>query len=981
MINYKEIAFEQAIEDSLTNCGGYVCGYKVDYDPKVALFPGDVLEFVKLTQPKEWAYLEAIQKDKAGQTLLEDLCHALNSDKEGCLSVLRHGFKCFGKLFRMAYFEPASTMNPETTRLYESNLLKITRQVKYSPNNSNELDLVISLNGIPVATLELKNPLTNQTWRDAVVQYKKDRNPTDLIFQFRKRALVHFAVDTDEAHMATELKGTSTVFLPFNKGCGLGAGNPDNPEGCKTAYLWEEVLERKSFLDILAKFVNLEEEEREIGGKVFKKERMIFPRYHQLDCVRKTIAHAKINGPGQNYLIQHSAGSGKSNSIAWLAHRLSCLYNAKDEKVFDSVIVVTDRLVLDQQLQNTVYQFEHKQGVVQKIDKDSTQLAQALLTGTPIVVTTMQKFPFVTEKVGTLEKRKYAVIIDEAHSSQGGESATDMKGVLGDIEDAQDEIARQMAKRGKQTNISFFAFTATPKYKTLEIFGTQGEDGKPKAFHLYSMRQAIEEGFILDVLRNYTTYGLYFKLIKAIEDDPQFDKRSGARALARFVSLHPYNIAQKTEVMVEHFIHHTMRKIGGKAKAMLVTSSRLHAVRYKQEFDKYIKEKHYDNIKTLVAFSGVVQDPDMPGVEYTEVGMNGGIREKELPQKFGTSDYQVLLVADKYQTGFDQPLLHTMYVDKRLSGIQAVQTLSRLNRTCEGKEDNFILDFVNDTEEILSSFQSFYEVTGIGDRTQPRLLYEQLAKIMNKKIIYEEDIDRLSSIYFQTKYVLSRIDHAKINAIIDPTIRRFSDLKAEEKPDFKKTLIAFKNLYAFMSQIIPFQDQDLEKLYVFVRFLIPKLQIEHDPFPKFDDEVAFKYYRLEKIHDGTIELEKNSDIAIDGPSETGSGKSNKNLVELSVLINLLNEKFGTQFKPGDQLFFDSIREDALSNEKVVKAANANSLDNFEFMFKKELERIFYERMEQNEEITLRFMSEEKFRDILSKYFSKEVYSKANEISI
>jgi type I restriction enzyme R subunit len=977
MINHKEIAFEEAIEYSLTTQGGYLQGSKTDYDPKTALFPGDVLEFVKLTQPKEWAFLESIQKDKAGSALLEDLCHALASENEGCLSVLRHGFKCFGKLFKIAYFEPASSMNPETTRLYESNILKVTRQVRYSPDNANELDLVISLNGIPLATFELKNPMTNQTWRDAVEQYKKNRSPGDLIFQFGKRSLVHFAVDTDQAHMATKLAGPNTVFLPFNKGCGLGAGNPDNPECYKTAYLWEEVLERKSFLDILAKFVNLEEEEREIGGKLIKRERMIFPRYHQLDCVRKVIVHAKTNGPGQNYLIQHSAGSGKSNSIAWLAHRLSSLYNNKDEKVFDSVIVVTDRLVLDQQLQNTVYQFEHKQGVVQKIDKDSSQLAQALLTGVPIVVTTIQKFPFVTEKVGALEKRKYAVIIDEAHSSQGGESATEMKGVLGDIGDIEDEIAKQMAKRGKQPNISFFAFTATPKYKTLEIFGTKGEDDKPKAFHLYSMRQAIEEGFILDVLRNYTTYAVYFKLIKAIEDDPQYEKRKGARALARFVSLHPYNIAQKTEVMIEHFRHHTMRKIGGKAKAMLVTSSRLHAVRYKQEFDKYIAEKGYDNIKTLVAFSGAVLDPDLPGVEYTEVGMNGGIREKELPQKFGTDEYQVLLAADKYQTGFDQPLLHTMYVDKRLSGIQAVQTLSRLNRTHEGKEDNFILDFVNDTEEIFESFQPFYETTGIGDKTEPRLLYEQQAKIMSTQIIYESDIENFCKIYFQAKYSLNKNDHARMNAIIDPSIRRFNEINPEDKQVFKKTLIAFKNLYAFMSQIIPFQDSDLEKFYVYVRFLLPKLHIERDPFPKFDDEIAFKYYRLEKIHDGSITLEKNINSEIAGPTDTGSGKNNKNIVELSVLIELLNEKFGTQFKPGDQLFIDSIQEDALANDRIVKAANANTIENFEFFFKKELEKLFVERMEQNEEITSKFMSEEKFREIVSKYIINEVFSRAN----
>jgi len=484
--------------------------------------------------------------------------------------------------------------------------------------------VTLALNGIPLATLELKNPMTAQNWRHAVTQYKNDRDPSDLIFQFKKRTLVHFAVDTDEVYMTTRLSGKSTRFLPFNRGCGGGAGNPENPGGYKTAYLWEAVLERHSFLDILARFIHLQIEEKKLGGKRVKKETMIFPRYHQLDCVRKLVADARERGTGTNYLIQHSAGSGKSNSIAWLAHRLASLYTVNDEKVFDSIIVVTDRVVLDQQLQNTIYQFEHKQGVVQKIDINSTQLADALASGVPIVITTLQKFPFVTEKMGDLPMRRYAVVVDEAHSSQGGETATELKGVLAraaikeearakaeeeGLPDYEEEILKTVAKRGQQPNISFFAFTATPKYKTLEVFGTPGADGKPNPFHLYSMRQAIDEGFILDVLRNYTTYKTYYRLIKSIEDDPQVDKRKAARALARFMSLHPHNIAQKTEVMVEHFRHFTMHKIGGKAKAMVVTSSRLHAVRYKQTFDKYIKDKGYAGIKTLVAFSGTVIDP------------------------------------------------------------------------------------------------------------------------------------------------------------------------------------------------------------------------------------------------------------------------------------------------------------------------------------------------------------------------------------
>ena len=513
---HTERAFESAIEHHLTSTGGYVKGDAEAFDREKCIDPAVFLSFVQEAQPKEWEYLKNLQKEKAEEILLDDLVRALNSEHEGCLSVLRHGFKCFGKLFRAAYFAPASGMNPETQRLYAANRLTVTRQLRYSSRHGNTLDVVLALNGIPVATVELKNPMTGQTWRDAILQYKSDRDPSDLLFQFKKRALVHFAVDPDEVYMTTRLAGRNTHFLPFNKGRAGGAGNPDNPDGWKTAYLWEEVLERVSLLDILARFIHLQVEEKQLGGKKVKRESMIFPRYHQLGCVRKLVDTARNKGAGFDYLVQHSAGSGKSNSIAWLAHRLASLYTDKDERVFDSIIVVTDRIVLDQQLQNTIYQFEHKQGVVQKIDLDSAQLAQALSAGVPIVITTLQKFPFVTEKIGDLPSRQYAVIIDEAHSSHGGERATELKGVLGGaaikdeahrkaeeetLPDYEEEILRTMAKRGHQPNISFFAFTATPKYKTLEVFGQPGPDGKPQPFHLYGMRQAIEEGFVVPHLR------------------------------------------------------------------------------------------------------------------------------------------------------------------------------------------------------------------------------------------------------------------------------------------------------------------------------------------------------------------------------------------------------------------------------------------------------------------------------------------------
>ena len=595
----------------------------------------------------------------------------------------------------------------------------------------------------------------------------------------------------------------------------------------------------------------------------------------------------------------------------------------------------------------------------------------------------------MTEKIGDLPRRRYAVIIDEAPSSQGGEPAADMKGVLGGaaieeearriaeeegLPDYEEEILKAMARRGRQPNISFFAFTATPKYKTLEVFGRPGPDGKPQPFHIYSMRQAIEEGFILDVLQNYTTYKTYYRLVKAIEDDPKVDKRKAARALARFMSLHPHNIAQKTEVMVEHFRHFTTHKIGGRAKAMVVTHSRLHAVRYKLAFDKYIAEKGYKGIKTLVAFSGTVIDPDIPDVEYTEVGMNNGIREKELPERFATDEYQVLLVAEKYQTGFDQPLLHTMYVDKRLSGIQAVQTLSRLNRTHPGKEDTFVLDFVNEPEEILAAFQPYYERTLIGERAEPKQLYELQAKLDAYQVYYKAEVEEFCKVFYKPKRNQTASDHARMNACIDPAVNRYNKLDEETQEEFRKALVAYRNLYAFLSQIIPFQDSDLEKLYSYIRFLLTKLpRGDRGPVYNFDDEVALKYYRLQKISEGSIVMEPQAEYRVDGPTSVGTGIARGEEIELSKLIDILNERFGTEFKPGDQLFFDSIREDAVANSDLRQTALANTMENFSYVFLKALEGLFIDRMEQNEEITAKFFNDKEFQNLVGQHLLKEVY--------
>jgi type I restriction enzyme, R subunit len=985
-VDHKEKAFEAAIEHYLIASAGYTKAEQGWFDQERALDTTQFVPFVKETQPDTWKKLEKLLGSRTEEVLVDDLCKAM--DSRGCLDVIRHGFKCYGEPVKVAYFAPAHGMNPEVAALYAKNRLTIVRQLLFKATSTKALDLTICLNGIPIITAELKNSMTGQTVQDAIWQYRYDRDPNDVIFQFKKRTLVHFAVDPDLVFMTTKLAGKSTYFLPFNEGDGMGAGNPPALEGkYRTSYLWEQVWQRDSLLDLLARFIHLEMIEAEIGGKKVRKENMIFPRYHQLDAVRKIGVQAREEGAGNNYLVMHSAGSGKSNSIAWLAHRLASLHDAGDQKVFDSVVVVTDRRVLDQQLQNTIYQFEHKSGVVQKIDEDSTQLADALKSGVPIIITTLQKFPFVTEKVGALPERRYAVIVDEAHSSQSGEAAAEMKGVLAAhaiseqakeeaeekaLPDYEEEILKAVAKRGRQPNLSFFAFTATPKYKTLETFGRKDEGGKPKPIHVYSIRQAIEEGFILDVLKYYTTYKTYFKLIKSVADDPKLDKKKAARALARFVSFHPHNLAQKSEVMIEHFRAFTRHKIGGRAKAMVVTSSRAHAVRYKQEFDRYLAEKGYSDIKTLVAFSGTVR-LDV-GDEYTEVGMNLGIKDRQLPERFASDEFQVLIVAEKYQTGFDQPLLHTMYVDKRLADVQAVQTLSRLNRTAVGKEDTFVLDFVNETEEIQRAFRPYYEVPLVEQQAEPHQLYDLQAKLAAEQVYHGNEVEEFAKVFFKPKKMQTPNDHGQMHRLLDFPVERFGSLEPEKQELFRNQLTAFRSLYAFLSQIIPFQDSDLEKLYSFIRLLIPRLPKRSiGPGVVFDDEVNLKYYRLQKTSEGSISLAPGDRGAVKAPTAVGMGEDHHEKIELSRLIDIVNQRFGTEFKPADQLFFDQIREEAVADTHIQQAAMVNSLENFKYVFDKALEGKFIDRMDQNQEIFARYMNDPAFAKAVAEFLRKQVY--------
>ncbi|MBN1988034.1 MAG: type I restriction endonuclease subunit R [Bacteroidales bacterium] len=1016
MSKHTEIRFEEAIEQSLITNGGYTKGNPKNFDIEKALFPKDVVAFISETQKSKWEALQKVVGERSEETLISDLCKQLTL--KGSLHVLRHGFKCFGKNFRLAFFTPNSKLNEQAWDDYHKNILTITRQVHFSPKNPNlSLDVVLSLNGLPVVTMELKNHMTGQTIDNAIHQYKYDRQPTDPIFKFKERALVHFAVDPDLASMTTKLAGKDTFFLPFNKGFNDGAGNPPCDDNYKTAYLWEEVLVKDSLLDILARFMHLQVSETKTvtnKGIISKtKETMIFPRYHQLDAVRDLVCSAKEKGSGHNYLIQHSAGSGKSNSIAWLAHRLSSLHNTNDEKVFDSVIVITDRRVLDQQLQDTIYQFEHKQGVVQKIDENTQQLAKALSGSVPIIISTIQKFPFIAQAIETLEKKgeqvkidtvgkRFAVIVDEAHSSQSGETAMELRKVLNkegiqaaiaeqmldmDEDDLSDEakeaLLKEMLKRPQQQNISYFAFTATPKFKTLAVFNEPGKNWKAP-FHDYSMKQAIQEGFIMDVLEHYTTYKRYTGLLKNIENDPEVPKKKAALALTRFVDLHPHNIAQKVEIIVEHFINSTKHLLGGRAKAMVVTKSRLQAVKYKLAFDEYITEnkqkdpQRYTGIKSLVAFSGSVIDPDYPDKSYTETGMNGGIKESELPDKFDTDEYQVLLVAEKYQTGFDQPLLHTMYVDKRLSGIQAVQTLSRLNRMAPGKESTFVLDFVNEREEIYTSFKPFYTVTQKGNDTDPHTLYRLQHSLQEYQVYTDGEINAFCDVWFKNRQEPTPGDHKKMNSVLDMAVERFNLLEEDKQEEFKSKLVSFRNLYGFMSQIIPYQDSDLEKLYTYLRFLHAKLPKRQTGRYELEDEVVLKYYRLQKISEGSINLEVGEPNPVYGPDEIGTGKGTDEHVQLSTLVDKLNERFGTEFTLADQLFFDQVIQTAIEDEKIKEAAQVNTLENFMQFFSKMLEGLFIDRMEGNEEIFTKLMNDDAMMSIAAQQVGKDVYNRVRK---
>lgn len=967
MIKISENEMEASIEADLVNAG-YFKRQPSHYDKALCLDPDMLINFIIATQKEKWEEYQKQLGDKAKDTLLQKIKDAI--DTRGTLDVLRKPFPSYGVYFDLAYFKPASGLNETFLKKYQNNMFSIIRQLKYSVKNQNSLDIVLFLNGIPLVTMELKDKMTGSSYNveSAIRQYQLDRDPSEPLFKFG-RCLVHFALDEDLVYMTTKLEGNKTFFLPFNKGNNGQAGNPPT-SGFATEYLWKEVLERDSFLDLLKHFIQ-KTDVLDDNGKPTGKTKIIFPRYHQLDCVRKILQHAKEHGTGKNYLIQHSAGSGKSNTISWLAHQLSNLHDKNDKNVFDSIIVVTDRRVLDSQLQNIIKDFEQNPGVVAGIKKGSKNLKKELEAGTKIIVSTLQKFPYIEDEIKSLPGKRFAIILDEAHSSSSGEMSKSLKKVLNinseddpEEEDKtyEDEIIEQMKSRGKQPNISYFAFTATPKPKTLELFGMKQPDGSYIPFHTYTMKQAIQEGFIKDVLPNYTTYTTYFKLIKKIKDDPQYDKFKASSLLKTYVELNEHTIEKKTEIIINHFIDNCQNELDGLAKAMVVCSSRAQAVKYKLAFDKYIK-KHNLSFKALVAFTGIIEvENPFPGgeKEYSEARLNG-FPEDQTAEKFKEKEYKFLIVANKFQTGFDQPLLYAMYINKKLQGVNAVQTISRLNRVYPGKKDPITIDFINDANTIIKAFQNYYEDVSLAEGTDPDKLYEFKRELDNYYYYSNNDVEEFAKKFFSNNF---KQEH--LTPILQRVINNYiSESDSSKKEKFRNTLKSYIRIYAFLSQLISFTDPALEKLYVFGKILFRKLPYDKEKLPKeVTQQVDLDSIKIQYLRKG-IKLKNGEGGELKPGEEKPKEKKYEFIEPLSMILKDINEKYGTEFTDNDKVIADNILSRLKIDREIKEIVRNNPKENvwyaFERKFNEELQKIidanfdFYKKLNNNSDIKQEIM--------------------------
>ena len=1023
-----ELTFQNHIIAAL-EAQGWRVGHSNEYNRERALYPEDLIGYVQSTQPETWQKFCKVYGKEPETHLLNAAVRSL--DRKGTLWLLRNQIEDRGVRLKVATFKPDHELNPELSQRYRANRLRVVPELIYSPHdgNLNRIDLALFVNGLPVATLELKSCF-KQSLENAKKQYRYDRPPktngkVEPLLTFKRGAIVHFAVNQFEVAMTTKLAGENTFFLPFNRGTSAGGAGNDQPAlvygepGYATEYLWTEVFQPDNWLKILHRFVHLEQKDSfDELGRVHTRETMIFPRYHQWAVVQKLLGAVRDEGTGQKYLIQHSAGSGKSNSIAWLAHQASSLCDAAGDKVFNSVIVITDRTVLDSQLQETISQFEHASGVISRINRDegegskSAQLAEALASGTPVIIVTIQTFPHVLQAIqesSGLKDRTFAVIADEAHSSQTGSTARKLREVLmaEELDDeqelsAEDVMNATLAARGGSDQISYFAFTATPKAKTLELFGRTddptmplSDDNPPRAFHVYSMRQAIEEGFILDVLKNYTNYALAYRLaMKQQEADQEVDTKQAKTRLSRWVRLHPHNIGQKVQVIVEHFRENVSHLLGGEAKAMVVTSSRLEAVRYKLAFDKYVKAQGYQKIQAMVAFSGEVNDPDSSPEPFTEKNMNPGLKGRDMRKAFDTDDYQVMLVANKFQTGFDQPKLCAMYVDKKLTGVDCIQTLSRLNRIYPGKESTYVLDFVNDPADVLAEFQKYYETAEIDETSDPNLVYDLFHKLRDNSIINLSEVAAFSDAYFDPKRGAATLTH-----YIKPSVDRFTQRyrhatevlrearsqlreitnsgsdtekanaersvkEAEENRDsldlFKKDVQSYIRFYEFVSQIVPFEDPELEQLNVFCRHLHPMLRrevIEEDDIDL--SAVVLSHYNLKYKRTQDLKLREDEGEYLKGITGIGTAKPKDPKKDLlSQILDALNDVFGSETTEGDRLNFVHGLATKLSENTAVMDQIRHNSDTAVMNgdFPKALDEAVIERMGTQEDMSMEYLA-------------------------
>jgi type I restriction enzyme R subunit len=986
-----ELAFEDLIEKHLAD-NGWERGTPATFDGRLGLDFDEIFTFIGATQVPAWTELvERRGGDcEVAQREFRKLV-AKRIDESGTLHVLRRGVTDMGVDLRLAYFKPEHGLTPELVAGYEANRCTVVRQLAYSESDPEKtLDLALLVNGIPTATAELKNPLTNQNVEHAKRQYRHDRDPSEPIFS---RAVAHFAVDPQLVFLTTRLAGEDTAFLPFNQGSAGpgkpgGAGNPRPTSGRHaTAYLWEEVWQRDAWLELLHRFIHIEPKAPAKSQRTRRRSAdgtVIFPRFQQWDAVRKLVIKAREHGPGDHYLVQHSAGSGKSNTIAWLAHRLAGLH-AEDRKVFDKVVVITDRVVLDRQLQTTIFQFDHEPGVVEKIEGTSAQLADALESSTAkIVVSTLQKFPFVLERLGDLSEKNFAVIVDEAHSSQSGEAAKALRAALGSTgrseEGAGEEgdlepdevgdmtmalIERSAEERGPQPNISFVAFTATPTKRTLNTFG-QREGAELRPFHTYSMRQAIDEGFVLDVLKRFMPYEVFWKVASRLEDDPEVERRGAAAQIVRFVSAQPDTLEAKAKIIVEHFRTATRKQIGGRAKAMVVTASREHAVRTYFAIEAYIRSQGYTICEPLVAFSDSVE---IDGERLTEAGING-FGEKQLPQRFADDGYRILVVAEKYQTGFDQPLLHTMYVDKELSGLRAVQTLSRLNRTHPGKEDTFVLDFVNSAEEIRAAFKPWYEETSALP-TDPNELYSARERVIEFGVIDESDEVAFAKAFLGGEDT----SHADLYASLEPAKARFERLDVTARREFHADAAKFCDLYAFLSQGAGFIDARLEQMYLYLRHLQRLLPRERTESIDLGGSLELTHLRVKEGAETDASLDEGGEPMEPESSETIVAEPETDA--LSRIIRDLNERHGLQLGAGDEIV-RRIADSLFDDSDLREAAAANSFANFELLFDEKFEEKAIEARNQSWEFFELAFGDSEARDQLAEALAREVYARLTE---